>query len=668
MNCDRLSMLVVGIALQLGLILFTPAADAQSGFGSQSSAGGPAGLGGGYSIPFSSPDVSERTFPVFDAPSQLSGVTRYPGGLPLPQAQVVITGASVDRVAVSASDGTFEFENLKPGEYQVTAQREGFSSSATTTVELVAGERRTLDISLGASLAVPSSMEQETSSQSSSSTSSSLGSSSPPSTASFHGGFFRRFGEAYLYDWKGTTPASVQLPSDRRAGIWPAAVSGPPFPFSDWPIGGTVWIGAPWTQSSPLMQALWSGPHGEGWKKSGIQIYGWLNFGGNWSTSHSIATPGSDVGKFANFPTADDEVPNAIEPDQEVIYIEREPNTVQTDHFDWGFRLTNLWGLDYRFTTAKGNFSQQLLGKNSAGCPNVTCKEYGDDPEMYYVDLYFPHIAQGMGLRMGRYISLPDIEAQLVSNNYTYSHSLLYAFDCYTQTGINATTRLNNHWKIQVGLSPGCDIAPWVKQDRKLTLNACVQYIWNTGNDDIYVCDNETNLTHNSGQYAYNNLQAYYFTYYHKFGKNWHTATESWYQWEKNTPDVNPAAPASVLAAAAPLLETNANGAWCSPASSGVYPVTCYAPDWAIVNYLEYQIGPHNYLSIRNEYFDDMRGQRTGVRTRYTEHLFGWGHWIGSSVLFRPELRYDHAYDNPAFQVRTKKSQFTAAGDILWFF
>ena len=32
---------------------------------------------------------------------------------------------------------------------------------------------------------------------------------------------------------------------------------------------------------------------------------------------------------------------------------------------------------------------------------------------MYYLDLYIPHVAKGMNIRMGRYISLPDIEAQL---------------------------------------------------------------------------------------------------------------------------------------------------------------------------------------------------------------------------------------------------------------
>ena len=222
------------------------------------------------------------------------------------------------------------------------------------------------------------------------------------------------------------------------------------------------------------MAALWEGPHGDAWKRSKIQIYGWLNVGANVSTSKGGLNP--SLGKYDNYPTAYDEVPNAIEPDQEVLYIERQPDTVQTDHFDWGFRLSGLWGLDYRFTTAKGYFSQQLLGHPPG-------KEYGFDPVMMYLDLYFPHVGEGTDVRIGRHISLPDIEAQLAPNNYTYSHSLLYTFDCYTQTGITATTRINSHWTTQVGLSPGCETAPWNLTDSRLTLNWCVQYSWRTSQD-----------------------------------------------------------------------------------------------------------------------------------------------------------------------------------------
>jgi Putative beta-barrel porin-2, OmpL-like. bbp2 len=114
--------------------------------------------------------------------------------------------------------------------------------------------------------------------------------------------------------------------------------------------------------------------------------------------------------------------------DQTALYIEPIPDTVQTDHFDWGFSLTQLYGLDYRFTTAKRYFSQQLLAENN---------KYGYDPVMAYVDLYWGQVADSMNVRIGRYISLPDIEAQLAPDNYRYSHSILYTYDAYTQTGIN---------------------------------------------------------------------------------------------------------------------------------------------------------------------------------------------------------------------------------------
>jgi hypothetical protein len=43
----------------------------------------------------------------------------------------------------------------------------------------------------------------------------------------------------------------------------------------------------------------------------------------------------------------------------------------------------------------------------------------------------------------------------------------------------------------------------------------------------------------------------------------------------------------------------------------------CFAPVWAGVNYLQKQFSKKNYLSIRNEFLDDAKGQRTGYKTWY---------------------------------------------------
>jgi hypothetical protein len=454
-----------------------------------------------------------------------------------------------------------------------------------------------------------------------------------------NGGFFKRLIRAYRDDWH---PGPDSGPEAKFRG-YPAPFTNPPFPFAVWPIGGTVWIGYPNATSYPLTTAIYGSKHGEWMKRANIQVYGWVDLGMNISTSHQ--------GPYANAPAAYPQVANSFTLDQYVLYIERVPDTVQTDHFDWGFRLANLYGFDYRFTTAKGYFSQQLLNNPKAN--GSVGNKTGYDPVMAYVDLYFPKVAQGMDVRIGRYISLPDIEAQLAPNNYTYTHSLTYTYDCYTQTGINATIKWNNHWTTQFGLSGGCEAAPW-SVAAKLTGNVCLGYSWANGADNIYVCANSLN----DSRYNYNNLAAYYATWYHKFGKSpWHMAWETWYQYESHTPNVNNPDAAS-------LILTNANGAYCNRPDE----LTCFAPDWATVYYINRQFGKSNFVSLRNEYVNDLKGQRTGFKTKYSEHMLSWNHWIGSTVLFRPEIRYDHAYDVPAYDSGLKKSQLMFAADMIFFF
>jgi hypothetical protein len=537
------------------------------------------------------------------ATAVVHGVTKNASGQPVPGAQVVAYNPEdkTELRTVSGLDGTYALNLDKPGRYQISASLEAMKSSSAGPTEVVPGQDRVYDIIMGAP---------------------EVKNAVPPA------GFFARLAKAYRDDWN--PPPSANSPTPAFRG-YAAPVSNPPWPFTVWPYGGSPVIGQPNTMSPPLMNALYAGPHGEAWQASRIQVYGWLNGGFNISSSNRSGT--------ANAPASYYVYPNSVQLDQATLYVERVPDTVQTDHIDWGFRFTGLYGMDYRFTTAKGIFSSQLIDNNN---------RYGFDPVMAYVDVYVPQIAEGMNIRIGRYVSLPDIEAQLAPNNYTYSHSITYTYDCYTQQGINTTTKLSDHWMIQVGLSAGCDASLWTK-DAKATGNACVSYTWRTGKDDVYVCANSIN----SGKYAYNNLAAYYATWYHKINDKWHTDFESWYQYERDVPSIfGPIAP-----------EPGANGAWCKTGET-----RCFAPDSSLLNYVERQFGAHDTLSIRNEFVDDIKGQRTGYKTRYTEHLISWNHWIGASLLFRPEVRFERSYDNAAFDNGTKKNQLIFAGDIIVFY
>jgi hypothetical protein len=541
-----------------------------------------------------------------NAPGDIQGVTLNPTGEPLANATVTIHSVDEksDRTVTCGGDGSFWVEHLKPGKYELTAKTEKFVSANASLVDLEPGAVAKVEMPLVETVRI-----------------------APPKTNAVPRGFWNRLAKAYADDWHDRTPGG---PDPGFRG-YPAPESDPPYPFTVWPCGGSPVIGQPSQTPPPLMQALYNGPNGDAWKASNIQIYGWANTGFNVSTS--------DRGRFANAPAAYSQIPDSIQLDQLTLYVEKVPDTIQTDHFDWGFRFTNIYGLDYRFTTSKGILSNQLIGEDN---------KYGYDPVMAYIDLYFPHVADGLNVRIGRYISLPDIEAQLAPNNYTYTHSLTYTYDCYTQDGVNATFKFGDHWMWQVGLSAGCDAAPWTS-DAKLTGNTCLSYAWRTGGDEIYACANSLN----DSKYAYNNLAAYYLTWYHKINAKWHTDTESWYQYMRDVPSIFGSIPA----------ERGSNGAWCNTGAQ-----SCFAPEWAIVNYVERQLGKKNYLSIRNEYFDDINGQRTGYKTRYSEHLIGWGHWIGSTILLRPEISYLRAYDYPAFDSGTKKNQMMVAGDLIWFY
>jgi hypothetical protein len=341
----------------------------------------------------------------------------------------------------------------------------------------------------------------------------------------------------------------------------------------------------------------------------------------------------------SNLPVANDANANRLELNQLVLYAERLPNTVQREHVDWGFHLTALYGADYRFTTSKGILSSQLLDHNN---------RYGFDPALEYLDVYFPGVGQGMNLRVGRYISIPGIEAQLAPNNYTFSHSLLYSVDPFTDTGVLATVKLTDRWLVQLGISAGHDIAPWAS-GAKPSGTTCLSYTTQTANNNFYLCANGIN----SGRYAYNNVQQYDLTWYHKFSKRVHMATEAWFMYERGVPAVGgPIVP-----------QTNTNGAACH---AGL--IRCTAPEYAAVNFLQYEVNPHNSLTLRTDFLNDKKGQRTGTQTRYSEETLSLTHWIGTTVQLRPEVRFDRAWDRASYGNGKHQNQFTVASDLIFHF
>src|SRR5262249_20230131 len=83
--------------------------------------------------------------------------------------------------------------------------------------------------------------------------------------------------------------------------------------------------------------------------------------------------------------------------------------------------------------------------------------------------------------------------------------------------------------------------------------------------------------------------------------------------------------------------------------------------------------GPHftirafsdkDYITFRNEYWKDTRGERSGFASTYSSHAIGWCHNFSNVWQFRPEIGYYRSYTVPAFDLGTRKNQVMAGMDM----
>ena len=423
--------------------------------------------------------------------------------------------------------------------------------------------------------------------------------------------------------------AGTSVGPKRRA--LPSPFLSPPFPGSDYqgspPLIG-ISVGSP---SYPLMQALQGTWHGDFLNSNRINVYGWFDVGGNISSS-----------KLSNVPLSYNIVPNSVQLDQAILRFERVPDSVQTDHMDWGFRFTNLYGIDYRYTTAKGYFSDQLLQHNNL---------YGYDPLEIYGLLYIPWIAQGLILKIGRYISPPDIEAQLAPDNYLYSHSIMYTYDPYTFTGIQAQVKLNDQWTIFLGVHAGNDMAPW-SNSAQPNGEVLLRWVSKDNNDSVYF--GLDSIGDGRFKNEHDDLQVAVATWGHRFSDRIHTMTEGYYIWQRD------ALLGGTVVNGPPHTFFEATGP--GPLIPGI------SPDVGGVNYTNFMLTPRDYVTVRNDFLNDIKGQRTGFINLYTEHTIGWAHYFSQNIMVRPEARYERSYNTPAYDNGTRKNQFTVAADMIFRF
>ena len=534
----------------------------------------------------------------------------------------------------------------------------------------------------------------------------------PVKDADLGTGVITRFFRYQAAEWnKAASPleADPAAPQSRRADWAPAPETSPPYPFTEYSYGGTTLLGVNRANSvdSPLMVAIGDTGLGKAMAAAHIQAYGWVDIGGNISTSHV---------RQGNQPAAYAFAPNTVLLNQAVLYVERTPDTVQDDHVDWGFRVSGIYGSDYRYTASRGFLADRGFFRQN--------KAMGYDMPMVYGEVFVPRLAQGLMIRFGRFIALPDIEAQLAPNNYMYSHSLTYTFDNYTNEGVQLTLAATKNLFLQLGVSYGSDTAAWNARTTLANLapvvtpavwaaqgngaafadalgnpytaspntlfpdarfrrdpgampsiTACVRYQNQSARDNIYLCADAIN----SGTWGYNNLQWFGGTYYHKFTKNLHIALESYILYQKNVVNVDAGSPGYFIyyAGGTPFSPqfypfNGPGGAQCADATA----VSCTAHVFTALQYTNWQFSPLDNLSLRSEFYHDAQGQRTGTKSRYWEIGLGWQHWFSPQIELRPELTYYRSVDAPAFNInlatgdasQAKNHLLMLAGDLIIHF
>lgn len=414
----------------------------------------------------------------------------------------------------------------------------------------------------------------------------------------------------------------------------PAPFQSPPFPSAEYQ--GYPLIGVPTSDTIyPLTEEVYKTCWGKVLQRNRIKTYGWINVSGNFSNCRDSNTPDSYW-----------IVPNSVQLDQCVFRIEREVDSVQTSHIDYGFRTSFLYGMDYRYMTGGGWTSWQLLEQN---------RLYGYDFTELYTDIYFPWVAQGMIVRLGRWIACPDIETQFAPDNYMGTHSLLFTFDTYTQTGIMFTIMLNKYWTVQAGLHSGTDMAPWYKGALPTGMFG-VRWVAKDNKDSVYLVLNDINAAKfrrfkmYGQKLGHDNFNYLVGTWQHKFNECVHTKTEAYFMWQRDavvggTPSAGPVKPFG--------------------GGGGIganIPGTTWT--YGVLNYTMFLISGKDFITFRNEVWRDADGERSGFPGTYSSNAVGWTHNFNEITQIRPEVGYYRNWDNPAFDLGKKKGMWLAGMDI----
>lgn len=358
----------------------------------------------------------------------------------------------------------------------------------------------------------------------------------------------------------------------------------------------------------PLMKALQGTWPGWLLDSQRLAVSGWTELS---------YTASSDA--HSNLPLGFNYRANAFLLQQNWLRIERPVITSGTTEPTFGFR--NDWilpGSDYLFTLPRGIFNGQLTADH--GQPD----RYGIDPIQFYGEAYFPTVARGLDVKLGRFFAQYGIESNDAPGNALFSHAYTFIYDPFTHTGLLTTTRLTDAWSIQAGLVLGSDV--FINPADEPTFIGSVKWAPPDGRDSVLF-----SAIVGSGRFEqernFNNPEIFDLVYTHLFNPRLHYSYETLFGFENNVPGIGSAY-------------------W-----------------FGVLNYFTYDFTSRLSGTTRLEFFDDIQGQRTGFPGLYTALTAGVSFRPRKEIILRPELRYDVNDESRPFE--GKHGLFTAATDLI---
>jgi hypothetical protein len=303
------------------------------------------------------------------------------------------------------------------------------------------------------------------------------------------------------------------------------------------------------------------------------------------------------------------------------LAIERTITTSPTN-WDFGARMEWIYGADARFIHSNGLFDWQGFHEGP---------ENQFDPVQAYAEGNIP-VGNGLTWKAGKFVTLLGYETINPTTNPLYSHSYLFGFAIpFTNTGILANYQFDKQWGATLAVVRG----------------------WDQALED----DNNTESYMGEVAYTGDKLTAYF---------NFITGPEQFH----NDADWRTVLDGTVIYTLSDQITLVGNADYgiephaAADGGTGVW--------WGAAAYATYRFSPMFALQGRAEYFDDHDGAR-GIGTEVEEFTFGVNinplpnnAWL-SSLIFRPEVRYDHASAD-VFDVGTKDNQTTLAIDGIYSF